>query len=76
MYLIMTESSLTEWLETANMVTGLYTFMSMAKSNNYNLEDVYDIAMMNLNNILQRELPPRNTKRSNNSPRDSNASMY
>jgi hypothetical protein len=39
--------------------------MSMAaKSNDCNLEDVYDVAMTNLNSILQRELPPRNAKRS------------
>jgi hypothetical protein len=51
MYLTLTGSSLTEWLETANTVTGLYPFMSMAKSSTYNLEDVYDFAMMNLNSI-------------------------
>ena len=51
MYLILTGSSLGEWLETANAVTGLYPFMSMAKSSTYNLEDVYDVAMMNLNSI-------------------------
>jgi hypothetical protein len=38
-----------EWFETANVITGLYPFMSMAKSSTYNLEDVYDVAMMNLN---------------------------
>jgi hypothetical protein len=65
MYLTLTGSSLGEWLETPHVVTGLYPFMSMAtKSNNYNLDDVYDIAMMNLNSILQRRLPPRNAKRS------------
>ena len=51
MYLNLTGSSLGEWLETANTVTGLYPFMSMAKSSTYNLEDVYDFAMMNLNSI-------------------------
>ena len=34
------------------------------KSKKSNLKDVYDVAMMNLNSILQRELPPRNAKRS------------
>jgi hypothetical protein len=62
MYLMLTGSSLVEWLETANVVTGFYPFMSMAKSSTYNLEDVYDVAMMNLNSILQRELPARNSK--------------
>jgi hypothetical protein len=43
-----------EWVEIANGVTGLYPFMSMAyQSNDYNLEDVYDVAMMNLNSIPQ-----------------------
>ena len=52
MYLILTGLSLTEWLETANTVTGLYPFMSMAtESNDYKLEEVYDAAMMNLNSI-------------------------
>ena len=65
MYLILTGLSLVEWLETMNGVTGLYPFMSMAtKSNDCNLEEVYDAAMMNLNSILQRELPARNAKRS------------
>ena len=65
MYLILTGSSLTEWLETTNGVTGLYPFMSMAtESNDCNLEEVYDTAVMNLNSILQRELPARNTKHS------------
>jgi hypothetical protein len=64
MYLILTGSSLGEWLETPNIVTGLYPFLSMAnQSNDYNLEDVYVVAMMNLNSI-QRELPSRNAKRS------------
>jgi hypothetical protein len=65
-YLILTGSSLAEWLETANTVTGLYIFMSMANKSNCNsLQKVYKIAMMNLNSILQtRELPSRNTKRS------------
>ena len=50
MYLILTESSLFEWFETANAMTGLYPFMSMAtQSKNYDLEEVYDVAMMNLN---------------------------
>jgi hypothetical protein len=67
MYLILTGSSLGEWLETINGVTGLYPFMSMAtKSSNYNLEDVYDVAMMNLNSILQKELSLSNSKRSSN----------
>jgi hypothetical protein len=57
----LTGSLLGEWLETENVVTGLYPFMSMAsKSKNYNLEEIYDVAMMNLNSILQRELPARN----------------
>jgi hypothetical protein len=65
MYLILTGSSLGEWLETVNAVTGLYPFMFMAtESNDCNLEKVYEFAMMNLNSILQRELPPRNAKRS------------
>ena len=51
MYLTLTGLSLTEWLETANTVTGLYPFMSMAKSSTYNLEEVYKFAMMNLNSI-------------------------
>ena len=54
MYLMLTGSSLGEWLETANAVTGFYPFMSMAKSNDCNLEDVYDVAMMNLN-TFQRD---------------------
>jgi hypothetical protein len=54
MYLILTGLSLTEWFETANAVTGLYPFMSMAtKSKNYKLEEVYDVAMMNLNSCVQ-----------------------
>jgi hypothetical protein len=62
LYLILTGSSLAEWLETTNGVTGLYPFMSMAtESKNYNLEDVYNIVMMNLNIILQRELSRGNT---------------
>ena len=65
MYLILIRSSLGEWLETANTVTGLYPFMSMAtKSNDYNLEEVYEVTMMNLNSILQRKLPARNAKHS------------
>jgi hypothetical protein len=64
MYLILTGSSLGEWLETMDGVTGLYPFMCMAtKSNDCDLEDVYDVAMMNLNSILQRALPPRNAER-------------
>jgi hypothetical protein len=51
MFLTLTGLSLTEWLESANTVTGLYPFMSMAKSSTYNLEEVYDFAMMNLNSI-------------------------
>ena len=63
MYLISTGSPLVEWLETTNGVTGLYPFMSMAtESNDYNLEEVYEFAMMNLNSFLQRELLARNTK--------------
>ena len=63
MYLTLTGSSLVEWLETTNGVTGLYPFMSMAtESNDYNLEEVYEFAMMNLNSFLQRELLARNTK--------------
>ena len=55
LYLIMTGSSLAEWLETANVLTGLCPFMSMAiKSNDYNLEDVYEVAMMDLNTILDK----------------------
>ena len=64
MYLILTGSSLAEWLETANAVTGLYPFMSMAKSSTYNLGDVYDATMVNLNNILERKLRPRHVKHS------------
>ena len=64
MFLILTGSSLFEWLETTNGVTGLYPFMCMAtKSNDCNLEDVYNVAMINLNSILQRALPPRNAER-------------
>ena len=51
MYLNLTGSSLGEWLETANAVTGLYPFMSMAKSSTCNLEEVYEVAMMNFNSI-------------------------
>jgi hypothetical protein len=55
MYLMLTGLSWFAWLETPNEVTGLYPFMSMAtESNDYNLEDVYDVAMMNYNSILQR----------------------
>ena len=55
MCLIMSESSLFEWLEIANAVTGLYPFMSMTiKSNGYNLEKVYEVAMMNLNTFLYK----------------------
>ena len=63
MYLIVSGMSLGEWLETTNVVTGLYPFMSMATESN-NLEEVYDTAMMNLNSILQRKLPARNAKHS------------
>ena len=55
MYIILTGSSLAQWLETTNVVTGLIPFMSMAKSSTYNLEKVYEFAMINLNSILQRE---------------------
>jgi hypothetical protein len=54
MYLIMTGSSLPEWFETTNAVTGLYwyPFMSMAKKSNYHsLCNIYDVAMLNLNSI-------------------------
>jgi hypothetical protein len=54
MYLILTGSSLFEWAETANAVSGMYPFLSMAKSNCNNLETVYDVAMMNMN-IFQRD---------------------
>ena len=55
MYLIMTGSSLVEWLETANALTGLCPFMSMAtRSNDYKLEEVYEVAMMNLNTFLYK----------------------
>ena len=64
MYLILTGSSLFEWLETANVVIGLHPFMSMAKSNCNNVEKVYEVVMMNLNIILQRRFASRNTKRS------------
>ena len=37
------------------MVTGLYPFMSMAKSSTYNLEKVYEFAMMNLNSCVREE---------------------
>jgi hypothetical protein len=48
MYLILTGSSLFEWLETANAVTGLCPFMYMAtKSNDCNLEDVSFIKQNN-----------------------------
>jgi hypothetical protein len=61
----LTGSLLGEWLETENVVTGLYPFMSMAsKSKNYNLEEIYDVAMMNLNSFFSREVPPRNAKQS------------
>ena len=75
MYLIMTGSSLAEWLEIPKRVTGLYPFMSMAKSNGWYLEDVYDVAMMNLNNILQRKFPARDAKCSGSSQwtRDQNS---
>ena len=52
MHLIMTGSSLPEWLETENTVTGLCPFMSMAKKSNcHSLCDIYDVAMLNLNRI-------------------------
>jgi hypothetical protein len=51
MYLILTGLSLGDWLETANAVTGLLPFMSMAKSNDCNLEAVYEVAIMNLNSM-------------------------
>ena len=55
LYLMLTGSSLVEWLETANAVTGLCPFMYMAtKSNDYKLEEVYDVAMMNLNTIVYK----------------------
>ena len=74
MFLILIGSSLGAWLETANAVTGLYPFMSMAKLSIYNLEDVYDAAMINLNYILQREFFPRNGKCSGSKQtRDRNA---
>jgi hypothetical protein len=75
MYLILTGSSLAEWLETANEVTGLYPFMSMSMANDYNLEDVYDVAMMNLNSILQRKMPSINRKCGNKWTRDRNAKI-
>jgi hypothetical protein len=63
MCLILTGSSLFEWLETTNTVTGLYPFMSMAtKSNDYNLEEVYDVAMMNLNSIERNCVLEESTK--------------
>ena len=51
MYLVLTGSSLVDWLETTNGVTGLSPFMSMAKSNCNNLEEVYEFAMMSLISI-------------------------
>jgi hypothetical protein len=57
MYLkVTTGSPLVEGLETANAVTGLYPLMSMAKSNCSNLEEVHNVAMMNLKSTLQRQL--------------------
>ena len=32
-----------DWLGTANVVTGIYPFMSMTKSNYINLENMYDV---------------------------------
>jgi hypothetical protein len=56
MYLILTGLSLAEWAGTENAITGLFPFMSMATiSNSYKVEEVYDVAMMNLNNILERK---------------------
>ena len=64
MYLVLTGSSLAEWAGTENAVTGLYPFMTMATKSKdcIHLEEVYEFAMMNLNSILQRDLPARNTK--------------
>ena len=65
MYLILTGSSLAlvDWLETANVVTGLYPFMSLAtKSNCNNRKEVYDVALMDLDSILQRKNSSINTK--------------
>ena len=75
MYLILTGLSLAEWAGTENAVTGLYPFMSMSMANDYNLEDVYDVAMMNLNSILQRKLPSINRKCGNKWTRDRNAKI-
>jgi hypothetical protein len=55
MYVILIGSSLVEWLETVNAITGLYPFMSMATSNCYSFEKVYDVAMMNLNTGCQSD---------------------
>jgi hypothetical protein len=74
MYLILTGSSLGEWLETTNGVTGLYPFMCMAtKSKNYNLKEVYNVAMINLNSILSREVLSKKLKCSSVWATDHNA---
>ena len=63
MYLNFNGSSLVEWLETPNALTGLYPFMSMAtKSNDYNLEEVNKFAMMNLNSIESNCVVEKSTK--------------
>jgi hypothetical protein len=65
MYLMLTGSSLVEWLETANTVTGLYPFMSMAKSSTYNLKEVYEFTMMNLNSTIQSDFVLEENKKIN-----------
>jgi hypothetical protein len=48
--------------------------MATKSSNDYNLDDVNDVAMMTLNIIIQtRELPPRNAKRGSKWTRDRHA---
>ena len=64
-YLLLTGSSLHKWLETNNAVTGLYPFMSMVSLECHGLENVYEVAMMNLTNIFQRRTPSQNTKCTN-----------
>jgi hypothetical protein len=48
MCLILIGSSLPDWLETVHAVTGQYPLMSMAKSNNSNLEKLYEVAMISV----------------------------
>ena len=48
MFFILSGSSMDEWLETANQVTRLYPFMSMAMPNKCNFETLYEFAMKSM----------------------------